>query len=120
VAEDATWQLSRACLEIFHTTHDFFALHLVTGSHAFGVCAPWAGEHADGLFSVGIAAAYLALGAPGFPPVATEEGALPLQKLALATDEHDIKLAYTCGALARASGDPTYEWVAERYLATRL
>ncbi len=36
-------EISRACLEVFHATHDFFALHLVTSSHAFRVCAPYAG-----------------------------------------------------------------------------
>ena len=33
-------EISRACLEVFHATHDFFALHLVTSSHAFRICAP--------------------------------------------------------------------------------
>jgi hypothetical protein len=120
VDRSAATELTRACLEVFHATHDFFALHLVTGSHAFGVCAPWIGEHADGLFSVGIGAAYVAIGAPTFAPIAAAAGALRLDKLATATDEHDIKLAYTCRALGRTTGDPTYEWVAERYLATRL
>ena len=35
--------LSAAGLQVFHATHDFFALHMVTGSHAWRVCAPYAG-----------------------------------------------------------------------------
>lgn len=35
VLQRAEAELSRACLEVFHVTHDFFALHLVTGSHAY-------------------------------------------------------------------------------------
>ena len=113
-------KLERACLDVFHETHDFFALHLVTASHAFRVCAPFAGPDADRIFSVGIAAAYLAIGAPDFRPVVSSEGGLPLDRLATATDEHDIKIAYTALASARAYSDPTYEWVASRYLEGRL
>src|SRR5262249_36316022 len=61
--------LSRASLEIFHATHDFFALHLVTASHAFRICSRWAGDDLAGLFSLGLGIAYLAIGAPGFQPV---------------------------------------------------
>lgn len=113
-------KLERACLDVFHATHDFFALHLVTASHAFRVCAPFAGPNADRIFSVGIGAAYLAIGAPDFRPVESSEGGLPLDRLATANDEHDIKIAYTAQASARAHSDPTYEWVARRYLEGRL
>jgi len=37
-----------------------------------------------------------------------------------ATDEHDVKLAYSCLAQSRAFGDPTYRWVATEYLRPRL
>ena len=63
-------EIGRACLEVFHATHDFFALHLVTSSHAFRVCAPYAGPGLDALYSVGIAIAYLAIGAPPFEALA--------------------------------------------------
>lgn len=112
-------ELGRACLEVFDATHDFFALHLVTASHAFRVCSPWAGPSGEGVFSVGISAAYLALGTPAFRLVARASAALPLDRLAVSEDEHDIKLAYACRASAHAHGDPTYEWVARRYLDAR-
>jgi len=112
-------RLSRACLEVFHKTHDFFALHLVTASHAFRVCEPWAGR-AGGLFSTGIAAAYLAIGAPQFDPLARAAAALPIERLSSARDEHDIKLAFSARSQALAYGDPTYEWAAAAYLNTRL
>ncbi len=121
-------EISRACLEVFHTTHDFFALHLVTSSHAFRVCAPWAGPQSLRLFSAGIAAAYLAIAAPEFEvlptaaaaPLPTAGEPLPIAGLAKATDEHDIKLAYSAQAQAQAFGDPTYRWVAVNYLTPRL
>ena len=119
-AIDTMEELSRACLEIFHATHDFFALHLVTSSHAFRICAPWAGHGSDNLFSVGLAAAYLAIGAPEFTSLEDATDVLPVDKLAKTKDEHDIKLAYSAKAQARAYDDPTYEWVAARYLTPRL
>lgn len=113
-------EISRACLEVFHATHDFFALHLVTGSHAFRICSPWAGPRPEPLLSIALAAAYLAIGAPDFQPIQVERAELPLRELASATDEHDIKLAYTCRAQAAAYADADYESVAARYLAPRL
>ena len=113
-------EISRACLEVFHTTHDFFALHLVTASHAFRICAPWAGRNPNLLYSVGIGAAYLAIGAPAFDPVARATADLPIDALSTATDEHDIKLAYSCLAQSRTFADPTYEWAATGYLEPRL
>ncbi len=112
--------LSRACLEVFHATHDFFALHLVTSSHAFRVCAPWAGTDVAPLFSSGIASAYLAIGAPPFDPLTGVSASLPTERLNNATDEHDVKLAYSCLVQSRKFDDPTYEWVATEYLVPRL
>jgi hypothetical protein len=113
-------QLSRACLDVFAATHDFFALHLVTGSHAFRICSQWAGPHAERLLSVALAAAYLVIGAPDFVRIQPGHAELPIRELTSATDEHDIKLAYTCRVEAEAYADPAYEWVAARYLRPRL
>jgi Questin oxidase-like len=113
-------EMSRACLEVFDSTHDFFALHLVTGCHAFRTCSPWLDSEAVGLFSVGIAAAYLAAGAPDFTELGRIEGSPSLEEVAATTDEHDIKLAYTCAAMTRGDADAAYSWVAHRYLTRRL
>lgn len=112
--------LSRSCLDVFHATHDFFALHLITGSHAFRICAPWAGPDPQALFSVGLAAAYLAIGAPTFAPVEDSVPTSPIEGLSHTSDEHDIKLAYSCATQARAFADNAYDWVAARYLTPRL
>jgi hypothetical protein len=113
-------ELSRACLEIFHATHDFFALHMVTGSAAFRICAPWLGPDADRLLGVTLAAAYLAIGAPDFQPIRSGAATLPLRELESASDEHDIKLAHACREQASAFEDSDYEWVAAQYLVPRL
>jgi hypothetical protein len=108
--------LSRVCLEVFDATHDFFALHLVTSSHAFRICSPWAGPNWGALYGAGIAAAYLAIGAPTFTALSTASAELPLDMLLSDTNEHDIKIAYSSLAQTKAFGDPTYGWVAARYL----
>jgi hypothetical protein len=113
-------EIGRACLEVFHATHDFFALHLVTSSHAFRVCAPYAGSGLDALYSMGIAIAYLAIGAPSFESLAPAGAELPTERLSKATDEHDLKLAYSCLAQSRAFDDATYRWVAAEYVKPRL
>lgn len=113
-------ELGRACLAVFDTTHDFFALHFITAGHAFRVCAPWAGDAAARLFGVGLASAYLAIGAPDFARPNRAAAALPRSALARATDEHDLKLAYSCQVQAAAWQEPAFEWCAAAYLEPRL
>lgn len=115
-------ELSLACLEVFHATHDFFALHLVTASHAARICAPLAGADFPGLYSTGIAAGYLAIGAPEFEMIPMPEDAVEVP-LGLdpnsAQDEHDIKIAYVCVAQSKIRRDARYRWVAAQYLKDR-
>jgi hypothetical protein len=118
--EQTLKELSRSALEVFHCTHDFFALHLVTASHAFRVCSPWAGPKWSALFSVGLGAGYLAIGAPPFAVLPTAAAELPLEGLAVADDEHDIKIAYSALMQSRVLDDPTYRWVAAQYLNGHL
>jgi Questin oxidase-like len=124
-ADDVLRTVSRHSLDAFDATHDFFALHLVTSSHAFRICRPLVADAFDAavlddLFSIGIVAAYLAIGAPAFPPTDPQPMALPLAALGHTDDEHDIKLAYSCRAQQRAFGDHAYESLGARYLAGRL
>lgn len=109
--------LTRACLEVFHATHDFFALHLVTGSHAARICAPLAGDGFEALYTVGIAAGYLLIQAPDFAPLDVPTS-VPASTWNPATesDEHNIKIAYSCRAHAAAFQDPTYEFALHAYL----
>jgi len=122
--DDVLRAVSRTCLDAFDATHDFFALHLVTSSHAYRVCSPFVAELGarvvDDLYSIGIATAYLAIGAPEFARNEREPAPLPLEALADASDEHDLKLAYSCRAQRLAYDDVAYEAIAARYLAPRL
>ena len=122
---DVQRYIARTCLDAFDATHDFFALHLVTSSHAYRVCRPFVEPElgaalVDDLYSIGIATAYVAIGAPAFERIEREPAPLPLAALARATDEHDLKLAYSCRAQRLAHDDRAYEAIAARYLASRL
>ena len=109
--------ISEAALAAFDATHNFFALHLVTGCHAFRICQPYAGELGDALLTLGVLTGYLAIGAPTVPELTTA-GDTPdaARLLALASDdEHDLKLAHTVMEEAAHWRRPQALSVAARY-----
>ena len=120
-------QIARAALCCFAATHDFFALHLVTGSHAFRLCRPYAGPHADAIQNLGVLTGYLAIGAPEVPGDALEQTGTPersaaartLLNLASEDDEHDLKLAHTAIAEAEHWQEGAFVAAAARYLGAR-
>lgn len=118
--------VAAACREVFAASHNFFALHLVTGSHALRVCLEHLHEtppEIDAMAICAVVAAYLAVGAPEFSATAARDHDAPAFEpsafLARTRDEHDIKLAYSCAAQARAYDDPDYLAAARGYLATK-
>jgi len=115
---DALRRAARTSLAVFDSTHGFFALHLVTGSHAFRVCAPYAGPDAERLLWAGIIAGYLCIGAP--PIRRPSAPRRPTADFDFRDDEHDIKLAFSTRSQAEAFDDPEFLAVGERYLGDRL
>ena len=118
--------IAATCREVFAASHDFFALHLVTGSHALRVCLEHLCEppaETDALAICGVVAAYLAVGAPEFSATSALDRDAPsfepAEFLTRTRDEHDIKLAYSCAAQARAYDDPDYLAAARGYLSPR-
>lgn len=101
VLPDHRRRVAELGLALFNDTHDFFALHVVTGTHALGVCADAIGLPADGLLSAGFLAAYMTIGAPRFDPIARPTPAS-------VDDEHDAKLAFTCMEQARLLDSARY------------
>ncbi|MDE0177289.1 MAG: questin oxidase family protein [Gammaproteobacteria bacterium] len=95
-------------LALFNATHDFFALHVVTGTHALGVCADAIGLDVDGLLSAGVLAAYVTIGAPPFDAQATPT---PTR----IDDEHDAKMAFSCLDQARRLCSRRFEEAATIY-----
>lgn len=110
VLPDHRRRVAELGLGLFNDTHDFFALHVVTGTHALGVCADAIGLPADGLLSAGFLAAYMTIGAPRFDPVARPTPAR-------VDDEHDAKLAFTCMDQARLLDSGRYRDACAVYAA---
>lgn len=122
--------LSRIALTIFDQTHDFFALHLVTGAHAYRLLYPFMGALRDEIFSIGILAGYAAIGAPVFAPSVPGAESTPtaptsasilgavseLTDAVKSDDDHDFKLAYSALSQSRHYHDDAYARVATRYL----
>lgn len=127
VIDDNLRRMSLAALAAFDATHDFFALHLLTGSHAFRLIRPWAGPRADAILNLGLLAGYLAIGAPPIPDMdgaADEPGEIPAEArarllLRCADDEHDLKVAYSGWAQARHWQCGRYITAVERYLTVK-
>lgn len=125
--EDDLRQFSLAALGAFSATHDFFALHLVTASHAFRVVSPWTGPQGTAVFNLGLLTGYLAIGGPAFDPVPAGPEVPPGRRelLDAAADltrndpEHRIKLAYACWRHAGHWNEPAYLATALRYLNAR-
>ncbi|MEQ8860061.1 MAG: questin oxidase family protein [Pseudomonadales bacterium] len=125
-----TWTLehnvaavSRAALDAFAATHDFFALHLLTGSHAFRLVRPYLdlpGPVADAMLNLGLLAGYVVIGAPPVPRFEPPAGAArPDRRKLLAwcrDDEHDLKVAYSASAQAEHWQDAAYAIAAAEYL----
>lgn len=116
---DNVARLSRTALDVFASSHDFFALHLVTGAHAFRLLYPFAGPHRDAIFTMGIAGGYVAAGAPSFSRAVEPTSASGNWLDRAGRDEHRIKLAWSARAQAAFYGDPAYTDAAARYLAPR-
>ncbi|HEX7035635.1 MAG TPA: questin oxidase family protein [Pseudomonadales bacterium] len=120
--DDNLCQISYAALSVFAGTHDFFALHLVTASHAFRIVHAYAGPDADAILNLGVLAGYLAVGAPCVRPASAAGEPLPARAELLALcsdDEHDLKLAYSAWAQAEHWRDPAYLIAARAYLTRR-
>ncbi len=113
------YQMSRAALAAFATSHDFFALHLVTGSHAFRLLKPYAGPLVEPLLSLGLLAGYVAAGAPAIEPLSSGTADTVGWVNLIRDDEHDWKLAWSARQQARAFDDPAWLAAADRYLRRR-
>lgn len=101
VLPDNERQVAEDVLSLFNHTQNFFALHMVTGTHAMGICADAIGANVDGLMNAGLAATYLAVGAPNFSPNA--------QPRPLRMDfAHEVKVAFSCADQAGRLGSERY------------
>ncbi len=97
--------LAREAARIYLDYGHFFALHMVTGSQAVHLLAPWVGDEnkvSDALW-MSLAAAYLIIRAPAYGSAELQPGREPSRSAVLrsamaADDEHIAKLGYSAFA----------------------
>jgi hypothetical protein len=119
--------LAAAAIRVYAASNDFTMLHGVTGTHAFGLLAPYASHPARALGHLwqAVVAAYLGAGSPAAEGDALAgNGALGWKDIhALAiqcSDEHDVKLAYSCWREGARTGDDLYRRVASSRVCRAL
>ncbi len=107
--------IARAFIAAYCASGDFTVLHGVTGCHAARVLRPYLGRSSPTLPSLwqALVAAYAGSGSPalrGFNLVGNDSLPWPaiLERAIACTDEHDVKLAYTCWREWQRSGDASY------------
>jgi hypothetical protein len=116
VIPDNLRQMSRGALDAFAASHDFFALHLITGSHAFRVLLPYAGPLAQPLLNLGLLAGFVAAGAPVVTTFTGASAATADWLQLIRNDEHDWKLAWSARQQSAAFGDSAWIAAVDRYL----
>lgn len=116
--------IARALIRAYAASGDFTLLHGVTGTHAFRLLSPYAGdpEAALAILWSSLLAAYAGAGSPrveGWALRGDESldwAAIHVRALGR-EDEHDIKLAYTCWREWQHRGDELYRRAASARLA---
>ena len=87
-------------LDVYLGTRDFFALHMVTATHASRICLPYLDEK-SGLAALtgALLAAHIVVGSPHFHTRAA---------LVSQGEDHDLKFAWSCLSEYRCYGDERY------------
>ncbi|HYC38645.1 MAG TPA: questin oxidase family protein [Usitatibacter sp.] len=111
--------IALALLRAYAASGDFTLLHGITGTHAFRLLAPYAGDSGATLADLwgAVVAAYMGAGAPAVDGWALQgDGGLDWPaihaRVVRCADEHDIKLAYSCWREWQHRGDDLYRQVA--------
>ncbi|MEQ1919013.1 MAG: questin oxidase family protein, partial [Elusimicrobiota bacterium] len=125
VRELSTASLAPAMLSAYRATGSFTVLHAVTACHAFRLLTPLMNDAAEGTLYLwqALACAYISAGGPkSGAPLKGDEG-LPWERIArlaaVARDEHDVKLVFTCRREFDFYGDDAYRKMASAYMSSR-
>lgn len=107
--------IAHAVIRVYSASIDFTMLHGVTGTHALRVLAPYASNPAGAAIWLwqSVLAAYIGAGSPAADGFAFKGSDTlswrEIQARAVrCTDEHDIKLAYSCWEESGHYGDDLY------------
>ncbi|QJR10234.1 hypothetical protein DSM104443_01288 [Usitatibacter rugosus] len=119
--------IAAAMIRVYAASTDFTMLHGVTGTHAFRLLAPFSSAPALATAQLwqAVVAAYLGAGSPAAEGEALKgSDALAWKDIHArairCTDEHDIKLAYSCWEECGHSGDDLYRRVASSVVCHAL
>jgi hypothetical protein len=118
--------LAAAAIRAYAGSGDFTALHMVTGVHAARALVEHAADPdaAARHLWLALAAAFAGAGSPAFTGRANGEEGAGWDELraraARCTDEHDVKIAYTCWREWQRTGDDLYRRAAHARLASAL
>lgn len=116
-------EIAALLINLYAATKDFIALHMVTATHAMRIITPYLKDRKEALsyYWQSICAAYVAIGSPSVSahsPIidkfSYEKISWPLifTKATTATDEHVIKLVYTCYQEHSIYQNPLYGYIA--------
>lgn len=119
IGDDTLARLARCALAVYASTRDFTTLHMVTATHALRVVLTRVGPQEAALpaFWQAVCAAYVSIGAPSFE-IASESAHSHddwepiLARAVTSTNDHIIKLVFTCLEECRFYGDPAYQAIA--------
>ncbi|MCB1646528.1 MAG: DUF4243 domain-containing protein [Pseudomonadales bacterium] len=107
-------ECARVALDVYLSTRNFFALHMVTATWAARQCAMLLEQPESCLaaLSSGLAAAHLILGAPSFHPEQVQAAPAGLD------EEHLFKYLFVCRQEYAGTGDQRYPAEFQRFAAT--
>ncbi|MEK7857699.1 MAG: questin oxidase family protein [Elusimicrobiota bacterium] len=118
--------LSQALIEAYAATGDFTLLHGITACDAFAVLAPYMRDEGLALRYLwqALACAYASVGGASANRPVKRDDSLSWEEIERraceATDEHDVKLAYSCRRQHRRYGGELYRQVASAALSRRV
>lgn len=123
--ELTTPALARAMLAAYRATRSFTVLHGITACHAFRVLTPLMADASLARLYLwqALACAYISAGGPeAGAPLSGNDG-LSWEQIvrlaAVAREEHDVKLVYTCRREFDFCGDDAYRLTAGAYMSSR-
>ncbi len=117
--------LAQAMRTAYRATGSFTVLHGVTACHAFRLLTPLMNDAAEGTRYLwqALACAYISAGGPKSGAPLKGDDSLPWEKIlrlaAVARDEHDVKLVFTCRSEFDFYGDDAYRKLASAYISSR-
>lgn len=119
ISDSTVKHCAKAAIKLYATTKNFTALHIVTATHAFRVLLPYLSKANEILphYWQAFCTAYISIGSPEITEFHISDSPyMPWKDIfseaTKATDDHTIKLIYSCYKEDQIYHDPLYNYVA--------